>query len=212
MIDLGVVKGCLDVLGAASTLYVNRRDRTEAASRALRLLQVEVAQNLAVLDSFKLSPDDAIPANRREYLLPARAIRTEAHLGVLLVTQVEDDPDVVREQGQQRAALLDRHLGSVPLTIEWEGQVTETILAEVDDELRAELRSIRDRKTVGFLEAASKVVASVGALQALAALPDDCEALIRAIRPKIRLRTIREYERAISLHLRELEVIPRIRP
>jgi hypothetical protein len=207
VIDFSLVR---TLLGTTADLYARFHDKRQAARSALRLLHTEVVHNLAVLECLQLGGEDGPPVSDAGYLIASRALRTEAHVAVLLSDGIEDDLDRIQAEAEVQRERLES-LRALRVTVEVEGIDHERPATEQDPDIAAIVRRLRDEKTVGLLEAASVVASRVQALQSLSELPAGTEHVRRKIRTAMRLRTIRAYEDAIFEELERQKVIPRAR-
>ena len=209
---ISAANGVLGILQGAQKMLAAHRENQSLLDNAMRMLAVEVEQNTTVLDACHISTKRGSPGTVSGYLAVARALRTDAHLAILMIADFEDDEDAVLERQHRVAELRASILADVPLTIDVDGIETHVRLGEAVEKSSPSKKPRLDRcKPVGLLEASAFVVSRVAALNALAGVVEEAGEAVKSIRPRTRLRTILAYERTIQRELNRLNVIPRIR-
>lgn len=189
----GVAKGTLDVASKVLDLVNAARDRKQQRARMSRALWLEARQNVDCLEAFWIAdglgsepPEerrqarDGNPVADRRYLDIAPLLGTGAHLALLL-------------------AELDDPVSSSDDTAWWNFLYTPI-------KLRLEPTGDEDNAQT-LAQAASFVVEKVGMLQRLAARSPDADALLRDMRPVLRLENILAHERALLDILGETEAV-----
>lgn len=208
---IGAANGVFGILQGVQKVYAAYQENQSLRTNTMRMLAVEVEQNITVLDACHISTRRGPTVTDPGYLAVARALRTEAHLAILMVAGFKDDEKAVRERQKRANELRDNILDDVTLTFDEGGIETHVRLGDAAKKSSPKKKRLDESKPVGLLEASAFVVSRVAALNALADVVGEAGEAVKMIRPRTRLKTVMAYERAIQRELNRQDVIPRIR-
>jgi hypothetical protein len=202
------VFGAMKFLGEK---VVEWHGRQQAIRTLLVAMYREAEHNLTLLNYLKLddTTDNDVAGNDPAFLAVADVLSVEAHSGVLLALEdhgqsVFDAQTERRENDAERKRLL-KELWVAALFIDEDGLPTIEDAAQ-DEDVAQRLSRLADRRSVGLLPAAAFVATRVRAMRSVVQLGERVSGIRKNNRGKVRLRTIRAYERLIARILRkELE-------
>jgi len=216
---LAVIPTLTSVVGGLRELHGFLREFREGSERntqLARMLWLEAQQNLLVLDALLLEEREQVASNHPGFVRAAKGLSTSSHvLAALSFSRSNDEIEQAKTDAEERdAGLAERHAWArTSVLLECaDGQLEALTLADLDPETRTDIMKLRERRPATIAQAASVVATRVGALQALAAIAEDCEPVLRNIRYATRLRTVRAYEHAVrrrlSAHPALVELLP----
>lgn len=205
-------------------------DARDAEVKLLRMLYLEVSENLEVLDRLRIKDREGLSANDEAYESIAETLEIATHQAVVLM-RGEDTDDITRaadaakaheeahathSQAEARRAEQHEAFRSVWRDLvedEWELAPSAVLVSTDADgkpmEAPAATSEPAPIKTTTLLKSLAFVVVKTRALVKLCALPDSAEPAQRRVLIATRLEHIRRHERALQ---RRLEALPAVAP